>query len=522
MQNQSRVRHCLLLLTIVVWGGLLRGASVPGPFGLGWQHLGALYGNVARNFHEYGFLETRGAQIRNAAPAPREQWHYFTHHPPGMGWSTAVSFAIFGESAAAVKIPGAVFSTLQILVVYWLVAGAFSVTAALAAAFMIATLPAGAYFSTHGSDLGPQAITLGLCTLLADQWARKKNPDRPKLGLVVAVGLVGVLFDWLVLLILGGIVIRDFFGKNYRRAAIVGGLLALVFPVYLGWLTWATGSLSGGEGKNLWDSFIGHGVVGTKNYLSKFPPEVIQRKLTHYVQALFTPGGLVLAATGLVFGLTSFILRERRHAVPGLLILFALLIFGAGFTVPFPRAVVIHQFWMMIWLPFLATLIGLAVQELGRWRWGLVVASLAVLGVGVMATWEVRDRQRAVATEYFAEAGAAIQKHCASNQPILTSEKASEALTFYARQDITGGIDDQKAAGFMLNAAPSELPTVGYFFVVEPPVDPPTTDSDELVTFLSRHFQETVIPLEATGSVLRLYDFSHSRSFTDPEPNGSD
>jgi len=98
---------------------------VAGPFGFGWQFLGAFYSKMARNVVDYGPLHARFAMIENALPTTPDHWVVYTHHPPGMALATAV-------------------------------------------------LPAGAYFSTHRSELGPEAIALALLALLLDERARER------------------------------------------------------------------------------------------------------------------------------------------------------------------------------------------------------------------------------------------------------------------------------------------------------------------------------------------------------------
>src|SRR5262249_46046569 len=148
----------LALAAIVGWAFVARAGALPGPFGFGWQSLGAFYSRMARNLVEYGPLHARFAMIENVAPTTPDHWEIYSHHPPGMTIATAALMTWLGDGPLAIRWLGIGFALLQVVVTYALVAEALSRRAGLAAAFATAVLPAGAYFSTHGSELGPEAI----------------------------------------------------------------------------------------------------------------------------------------------------------------------------------------------------------------------------------------------------------------------------------------------------------------------------------------------------------------------------
>ncbi len=495
------------LLGILIAGAALRAHGLSGPFGLGWQHLGAQYALVAKNFERYG-LDTRLAMVQNAAPAAKDDWEYFTHHPPGMGWTTWVSFQVFGPTAFAVKLPGVLASLLQILVMYLLLAGVVSRIAGLAAAWSTAVLPAGAFFSTHGSDLGPQSISLALLALWLDQRARRKHPHRPPWLAVLMACVASLVFDWVVFVVAGWIVLRDLFAKNFRRAILFAGFIVAGFTVHFLHVRYATGSMHGGRGGTLLESFLSHGVVGASKFLTQFPVEYIWRKLQHYPRALFTVGGLWLSAAGLL----AWLLRRFTPALrrPGALPLFlGLLVLGLGYTLPFPRAVLIHQFWMIVFLPFVSLLIASGIQAVTRGPRFALVGALALLGMGGLASQTVIARQGRSQTPYNQEFGEALRARTSPEDPLLTSEKSTACLRFYAEREIHGSFDDRKLAPLLVAEQEGPLPDTGWFAVVEPPVDPRDTQSKQVLAYLRQHYVEEEIPLEQTGSVLRLFHFAN-------------
>jgi 4-amino-4-deoxy-L-arabinose transferase-like glycosyltransferase len=416
---------------IVLVGGLLRARSLSGPFGFGWQHLGAHYGNVARNYLRYGPRETRFAMVQNAEPAPREQWVYFTHHPPGMGLTTAAAFLLFGDSPFSMRLMGWLASLLQIVAIAYLVRTALSPEAGLAAAAATSLLPAGAYYATHGSDLGPQVLALSLCALWADQKARARHPERPPCVAVLLWLAAAAFFDWPALLLAGALGLRDLVARRWRRFFCFFAFSLAVPTLHFLQVRWATGSTGGGRGGTLWESFLEHGVLGAAKIREQLPLAEIPAQLWQHLGTLYTAPGALLAGLGLLCWLCarSWLPRPGRGA--GALFV-ALLILALGYTVPFPRAVLIHEFWMIVSLPLVSLALG-GLIHLTRSR-RLVHAAIlllvsATLGYGVVDTWKRQNRDR---TPYFKEFGTILRQRTRPGEPILTPEKASACLRYHA------------------------------------------------------------------------------------------
>ena len=102
------------LAAIVAWAALARAAGLFGPFGRGWQNLGAIYGILARNDLRYGFVATHFAGVLNPGPAAPSEWSYYMHHPPGFAWLLAGSrtnFELLDRRDRSIFCPS--FSTLS-------------------------------------------------------------------------------------------------------------------------------------------------------------------------------------------------------------------------------------------------------------------------------------------------------------------------------------------------------------------------------------------------------------------------
>jgi hypothetical protein len=517
---------------VLVWAVAVRAGSLPGPFGSGWQHLGATYSIIARNHLRYGLLETRFAPVVNAEPAPREEWVHFSHHPPGMGLTTAAAMALLGDRPLAVKLHGLLFSLLQVAVTFALVARALSPHAGLAAALMPAVLPAGAHYATHGSDLGPQAIALALLALLLDERARERDPARPRSGAVLGAAAASLFFGWPALVVVGAIGLRDLLRRDLARAALFFAVVPAAFGLHLLHVRWSTGSFAGDRGGSLLDSFLGHGVVGATSLFAEVGGERVLSRAWRHAQFLFTDSGLVLAGLGLV----ALVVRaagdpraRQRLAGP----FFGTLALAAGYSIPFARAVLVHRFWLIVALPWIALLIGGLADAVLRLAGGTppprtaergrtVLSALAPVAVAagllllaIHATRADLAAQDAERTPFYEELGTALRAASAEHEVIHTTEHVNGSLHYYAQRRLRGDLDDRQLSS--LAAKGAELPLFpGRVAIAQPSFDPQVADCDELLSFLSLHYEGERIDLPRSGRTLRLFDLSRR-----PEARGA-
>lgn len=66
-----------------------------------WGHHefnGVFYGQIARNYLQYGLLETKGAQVNNLWPTDPSLWNLHTHHPATYPLLLAAAYSLFGVS----------------------------------------------------------------------------------------------------------------------------------------------------------------------------------------------------------------------------------------------------------------------------------------------------------------------------------------------------------------------------------------------------------------------------------------
>jgi hypothetical protein len=518
MSNELRSRRrqrivCILALFVIVgWAFVARAGSLAGPFGFGWQFLGAFYSTMARNLVEYGPLRTHLAMIENAAPTAPEHWTVYSHHPPGMAIATAALIAWFGDGPLPIKILGVAFALLQVVVTYPLVAEALSRRAGLAAAFATAVLPAGAYFSTHGSELGPEAIALALLALLLDERARATDPSRPRSIRVLAALAGSVFFAWPGLVVAGFVALRDLLGRRFGRAALFGAAIPLAFALHVLHMHFAATSSTQGGGmqRSLLESLYSHSAFGAADLMHSYTSSQVALRILGHVQFLFGIPVLILALGGGAIGM----LAARRWAPEGALprrawTTFAgLATFAFLYSAPLLQAVVIHRYWLIVALPLVAFLIGVAVHvtavrpiACGIW---IVVAAAG----GIWITRDVMELQHRDRTPYFQELGDVLRAHVPADQIVLTTANDTDCTAYYSRREVRGGCDDRALAQFDRSGRSSGEAVSGWFALVEPPIDPSDTPHEKLAAFLKANWSGTRYRLEKTGAEVVLFDFS--------------
>jgi hypothetical protein len=510
---RRRIACSLVLVVIVAWAFVARSGALAGPFGFGWQFLGAFYSKMARNLVEYGPVRARFAMIENAAPATPDQWIVYSHHPPGMAIATAALMTWLGDGPLPIRSLGVAFALLQVVVTYALVAEALSRRAGLAAAFATAVLPAGAYFSTHGSELGPEAIALALLALLLDERARARDPARPRRALVLAALAGSVFFAWPGLIVAGFIALRDLFGRRFGRALTFGAAIPVAFGLHAThmFVAQAFATPAGVVARpTTFSSLFAHSFLGVTNGLPDITPAQIEARLIGHVRFLFGWPALGVALFGATVGLAAarWWAPERSVARRAWTTLAGLATFAILYSAPLLQAVVIHRYWLIVALPLVAFLIGAAVHATAVRPIACGVWAAAAVAGGAWVTRDVMELQRRDRTPYYQELGDILRKHVPADQVVYTTANDTECTSYYARREVRGGFDELHLGRFLHAGGSIDAPMKGWFALIEPTVDPSDTSHAKLAEFLERSWTSTRCRLEKTGADVVLFDLS--------------
>ena len=513
LARRSRIACALALAVIVAWAFAARIGSVTGPFGFGWQSLGAFYSRMARNLVEYGPLHARFAMIENAQPTTPDRWVVYTHHPPGLALTTAALMAVLGDGPLAIKSLGVAFALLQVLVTYALVAEALSRRAGLAAAFATAVLPAGAYYSTHGSELGPEAVALALLALLLDERARAKEPAQTGRGGAFAALVGSIFFAWPGLIVAGFIALRDLLGRRFWRALAFGAVIPAAFALHWAHMAIATAPVVPSPAtarQSLFESLAAHSALGAADLLRNFSVAQVQARLMGHLRFLFGLPVLVLAFGGGMLGLA----KARRWAPEGApaqrawTTLAALAIFALLYSAPLFGAVIVHRYWLLVALPLVAFLIGAAVHTTAVRPLAGAAWIVAAVAGGAWTTCDVVEQQRRDRTPYFEEFGAVLRANVPADRIVLSTANDVDNITYYSRREIRGRFDDRALAQALLAGNVAEATLPAYFALVEPPVDLSDAPHAKVAAFLAKSWPSQRFRLEKTGADVVLFDLS--------------
>lgn len=184
----------LLVALILVSGALLRAQHVTDPWmggHNGWG--GAFYGNIARNFVKYGYLQTRFAPVTNGGVVTPERFTLYYHYPPLMVGSVSLSYLVFGIHEWSARLVPWVFSVGLMGLVYLVVRTTAAPGAALVALLFMAVIPGEIYYGSHVEYYSSPALFF---SLLAVYGYLRWLGTGTTLGLAAVGVLFGCLTSW--------------------------------------------------------------------------------------------------------------------------------------------------------------------------------------------------------------------------------------------------------------------------------------------------------------------------------------
>ncbi|MEW6744975.1 MAG: glycosyltransferase [Planctomycetota bacterium] len=474
-----------VLLLLATFGLYLRCWDLDKPFAFGargsteWLGFdnGAFYGVGALHQLRFGYLETKLAcLLRTAAPGritvagatargsddggtgelPSKgvQPFFYVRHPPLLTLALSVMFALLGATHVVARLLPIAFSIVALLGVARIARRLWGLAAGLAAAVVMACLPAGAFY---GSLVDPQgSLVMGFTVLAADAYlSLLQSPKKRFLALSLLWTALACLTDWPGYFVAGLIGLHQLVialrprESEERRGALstlaaFGLLVTVLFALHL-WQTMAVGgSKQGGMAETLLHhSLMGIGGSPAQPGYGAGLAGFLATSVTSIIRILTIPGALVGFA-GLIWLLRRHPGESRGKIVPFILTGMAVL-----HIVVFAEAARRHLYWFVYLLPPLALGAAYAFFRLGSRaalsrRWRLVQASfVAVLGIGAFGV------ERSVALQfepdpYFMHLGGVIQRETRPDHWVLTSEFPQISLRFYADRWIYGKLADDR------------------------------------------------------------------------------
>ncbi|MAG55482.1 MAG: hypothetical protein CMJ83_04245 [Planctomycetes bacterium] len=358
------VLFLLASLCVLAGGAYLRCENIHGPVEETWHSLGLRQGIAARNHLRYGLGETCGLQYINPGPGSSSDLLLYSNHPPLLALILSGTFAVFGDSLPVFRGTLVFLSMLSVLTLMALAGRVYGPLAGLLSGVILAFFPHGIFWATGGEALGEGINTFFLIGL----WGRVAiRPNSPRAGLLLEYGgyAASALFDWVGFLAFGVPLLDAVISKRGRGAVLRSTLGLLVGVTLFVTIVLLTRMAEPAESP---DSGLGTvatywTVVGLTRDISR-DPELVRHAAAAFIHTQVLPQSAVLLVA-LVAGvaLLRFVPRfaRSRYAPSGegrFPLLLALFVVPAIFTLAMPKAMMMHAFSTVLFLPWFSAMCG--------------------------------------------------------------------------------------------------------------------------------------------------------------------
>jgi hypothetical protein len=276
------------------------------------------------------------------------------------------------------------------------------------------------------------------------------------------------------------------------------------------------------SGTSIVEASISHSVAGAAAFVGPYTADQILRRILGHINFLFGVSGVIASACGILL-LLSLVVNRRWRERAGIrpsawAVLLSLTLLAVGYSAPLARAVLVHRYWLLVALPLVSLLCGVLVHATGGSR--IATCSWAIVGVlvGIDDTRTVIKQQLADRTPYYEELGVTLRDHVPSGQRVITSERFSPCLVFYAEREITGDVGDASLAKLTATGQ-EDLPVVsGWLAIVFPPISSADGRCEQLLSFMKQRRKPEELSLAKSGSTLFLFDLAAKEGENDALP----
>ncbi|MBU0755891.1 MAG: glycosyltransferase family 39 protein [Planctomycetes bacterium] len=461
----------------------------------GWQHLGAFFSIMARNFTENGYLVTKFAPAIDPIPPADGVWSIYLHHPPLFPILLSLSFQLFGVCEWSARLLSIVASLIGLAVVWAIARRLFGFQAALATAVMGAVIPATAFYGSIAIEYGPVVI---MFTSLAFLYHLKflSTPSKKNLLISFAALFAAMFTNWNGYFMAAAVFLHLLLCKKRREAfylilVTLTGIGIFLIHAYL-----AVGSLTESHGGNTLEIFYLRtwgGIIEIDGF-----GDVVPGIAKHFVR-LYTWPVLILAG----FGLT----RLKKATVPGAVPM--LLLAGSLDILIFLEGALRHDFWNITLAPALIISAGAGlsflVRPLLKGKKTIAVVLVVASLVSVQGASKTLKRFKRNKDDYAKVFGEVIRNNTNPHDCILTSEFKTDPLLYYARRNIQGPFHDELIPedGLPESLAPADK-------IVLPERKSNPFETDRLMAILRERYPETVIVVRKCRKV-HIFDLNEKK-----------
>lgn len=451
------------LVAIVLAGTALRLRHVTRPWvGLHNAWGGAMYGNIARNFINYGYVETGFAPVANFGRVPADQFVYYYHYPPLLVWLVSLSYHAFGVSEWSARVVPLLFSVASIVAVFALAQRLFGKAVGLLSALLMAVVPGGAYYGAHIDVYGPAAQFFPLLAFLG--YARwRERGDRGSLALLATALVLGCATSWFSYFVPPMLLAHDYWFREESSRGRTRTLFAVsLLPVAVFGLFLLHRHLVVTAGEQEVYGTLLQKLRMRSSYADPF--RWIWGRHAVAIVKLFSPPVVLIA--GVWFVLRAIDLVRRRLAMADGLVL-AFLGYGILHSLAFPSLLAGHDYLAGVYAP--AFVIAAALQLVAWHHWlgargAPAVATAAVAGALLVTVGTCLAMTRARWHDDAVEIGdlkrlrgEAIRAATAPADEVLVSMSSDRILQYYAEREMIFSVSSLELIGSMGSAGRATL-----------------------------------------------------------------
>jgi hypothetical protein len=524
-QMHRRLQYVLLGL-ILIYAALVRLYVINVPFHTTAEGIGSWYGIMARNYLRIPWSEHHGVPVQSVGHWPGTPLRFYSHHPPLMPLTIAVSYKIFGQGDWQTRLPAALCTLGNILLLYFLLKE-YDSPAALYASAIFASLPITLYYGGQPEFLNPQFVFLTLLTTVTF-FNFNKEPKLKTLLFLSGAFALAAATDWPAFYLVPLATI--YFLVNHRRQhwplilVFVLFSLLIFFALYAQIVLTATGD---------WAWMLDH--IRTRT-IGVTPSQKISfltwlHQAWTYNREHHTIPVLILSATWFIIAIAN-----RKSKIENRPIIF-LLLFAAVHLVIARQGSYSHSWWWWPLTPFLALSSGLCIAHLVSLvtaRARISFHMIAILFVVLFSAMNLRTTLPHLLDPNFTSAGqpydgptlARAVRFASpnSNTPvIIVSGDVHPSLWYYANRPIKMHVWSIDALNERLKDTTADLP---FAFSQQCPARPAAVivpklyanAAKDLLNHLSAHYR----PLNAPPDLAELYEmFSTDHSTGQSPPRSS-
>ncbi len=350
------IQKLLISLVLFILSIILIGQNLSKPFWGEHDWNGVRYGNIARNYLRYGILDLQFAQIENSGTLNNKK-EYFTHYPPLLPIIISLSYKMFGISEWSTRIVPLFATSGSIVLIFLIGNKLWNIKTGILASLLALCLPIILYFGKNPVH-EPIVLFFILLSFLAYLYLKSSNNKIFKIWFILAL-IAAHFTTWAGYFLLPAIALITLIRRDkilFKRLISYWLIPVIMFPLYLIFLYFQTGSLLGGD---LLGVFLQRSSISKELQPMDFNLINYLGKLRLWFFSLFS-GTLAFIV---FFWFIYHIIKRFGKADLQLL---TLLFFGIPYFVFFPNAAFIHNYLVFYFVPFFVLAVSQAIWNLAE------------------------------------------------------------------------------------------------------------------------------------------------------------